>query len=38
VGTLPDEARHQISGNFYFVDSKTILIEDFNYDAAGIGM
>jgi hypothetical protein len=37
VGTLPDEARHQISGNVYFVDSKTIFIEDFNYDATAPG-
>ena len=37
VGTLPDLARHDISGNVYIVDSKTILIENFNYDATAPG-
>ena len=37
IGTLPDLANHQISGNFYIVDSKTIFIEDFNYDATAPG-
>ena len=37
MGNLPDEARHQISGNLYIVDSKTLFIEDFNYDATAPG-
>ena len=37
IGTLPDRARHRISGNFYIVDSKTIFIENFNYDATAPG-
>lgn len=36
VGTLPNE-QHRISGEFYIVDSKTLFIEDFNYDGLGPG-
>lgn len=38
VGNLPDLARHRISGNLYIIDSKTILIEDFNYDGTAPGI
>ena len=38
IGTLPDLARHRISGNFYIVDSRTIFIEDFNYDGTAPGL
>ena len=34
VGTLPTE-QHRVSGQFYIVDSKTLFIEDFNYDGGG---
>ena len=37
VGNLPDLARHRISGNLYIINSKTILIEDFNYDGTAPG-
>ena len=36
IGNLPTE-QHQVSGKFYIVDSKTIFIEDFNYDGGGPG-
>ena len=36
IGTLPTE-QHQVSGQFYIVDSKTIFIENFNYDGGGPG-
>ena len=36
VGTLPTE-QHRISGELYIVDSKTLFIEDFNYDGGGPG-
>ena len=36
VGTLPTE-QHRVSGELYIVDSKTIFIEDFNYDGGGPG-
>lgn len=36
VGTLPTE-QHRVSGQFYIVDSKTLFIEDFNYDGGGPG-
>ena len=36
VGTLPTE-QHRVSGQVYIVDSKTIFIEDFNYDGGGPG-
>ena len=31
IGRLPTE-QHQVSGNFYIVDLKTLFFEDFNYD------
>ena len=37
VGTLPT-LQHQVSGQFYIVDSRTIFIDDFNYDGAGPGL
>ena len=37
IGNLPNE-QHGISGKFYVVDSKTIFIEDFNYDGGGPGI
>ena len=37
VGTLPTE-QHRVSGEFYVVDSKTLFIEDFNYDGGGPGI
>jgi hypothetical protein len=36
IGNIPTE-QHQVSGKFYIVDSKTIFIEDFNYDGGGPG-
>ena len=36
IGTLPTE-QHQVSGQFYVIDSRTIFIENFNYDGAGPG-
>ena len=36
VGTLPTE-QHRVSGQLYIVDSKTLFIEDFNYDGGGPG-
>ena len=36
IGNLPNE-QHGVSGKFYVVDSKTIYIEDFNYDGGGPG-
>ena len=36
IGRLPTE-QHQVSGNFYVVDSKTLFFEDFNYDGGGPG-
>ena len=36
IGTLPNE-QHRIAGELYIVDSKTIFIEDFNYDGGGPG-
>ena len=36
MGTLPTE-QHRVSGQVYIVDSKTIFIEDFNYDGGGPG-
>ena len=36
IGELPNE-QHQISGTFHILDSKTIYIEDFNYDGGGPG-
>ena len=35
VGKLPDNSAHDISGTVYFLDTKTILIEDFNFDGRG---
>ena len=36
IGTLPTE-QHQVSGQFHIIDSKTLFIEDFNYDGGGPG-
>lgn len=36
IGTLPTE-QHQVSGQFHIVDSKTLFIENFNYDGQGPG-
>ena len=36
IGELPNE-QHEISGTFHVLDSKTIYIEDFNYDGGGPG-
>ena len=36
IGNLPNE-QHGISGKFHILDSKTIYIEDFNYDGGGPG-
>ena len=36
IDTLPTE-QHQVSGQFHFIDSKTIYIEDFNYNGQGPG-
>ena len=37
IGTPPTE-QHDVSGRFYIVNSKTLFIEDFNYDGGGPGM
>lgn len=37
VGTLPT-LDHDVSGNLYIVDSRTIFIDDFNYDGQGPGI
>ena len=37
IGTLPT-LQHRVSGEFHIIDSKTIYIEDFNYDGGGPGM
>ena len=37
IGTLPTE-QHQVSGQFHIIDSKTLFIEDFNYDGLGPGI
>jgi hypothetical protein len=36
VGNL--QGAHQISGNFHIIDSKTIFLENFNYDGGAPGM
>ena len=36
IGTLPTE-QHDVSGEFYVVNSTTIHFEDFNYDGGGPG-
>ena len=36
IGTLPTE-QHGVSGQFYVVDSKTLIIDNFNYDGLGPG-
>lgn len=37
VGTPIGKPTHEISGKFYIVDSKTLFIEDFNYDGLAPG-
>ena len=36
VGTL--QGTHLISGNFHIIDSKTIFLENFNYDGGAPGL
>lgn len=37
IGELPTE-QHGITGTFHVLDSKTIFIEDFNYDGMAPGI
>ena len=37
IGTLPTE-QHQVSGEFYIVDSRTLFFDNFNYDGGGPGL
>ena len=37
VGSL-DTLQHQVSGTLYFIDTRTIFIDDFNYDGQGPGV
>ena len=37
TGVLIGTQQHQVSGQFYIIDSKTVFIENFNYDGGGPG-
>ena len=37
IGRLPTE-QHQVSGTLHVTDSRTLFIEDFNYDGGGPGI